>query len=221
MLVCEFILQHRLVIYQNDYLKQFWISANCPDGALRLVGGSTDREGRVEVCVGGRRWRTVCNGSQLGGAVCSQMGYIFEGKRSGLIKLWTLWSTNRKHCGKLISSWSIYPEHKLNCTQLSNGTWHCSPVEQQCDSFAELGVVCINYEEFYERSRDSTLSTQLPPVSSSPDNDTGTEPVGAENSTTFIAGIGVLVALLLAVSVGWTVSCVILLRRGHTVHKQQ
>ncbi len=50
------------------------------------MGGSTDREGRVEVCVGGR-WRTVCTGSQeLAGAVCSQMGYIFEGNR-GLITL--------------------------------------------------------------------------------------------------------------------------------------
>ncbi len=29
-------------------------------GEIRLVGGSTDREGRVEVCVGGRRWRAVC-----------------------------------------------------------------------------------------------------------------------------------------------------------------
>ena len=43
----------------------------------------------------------------------------------------------------------------------------------------------------------------------------------ADNSTTFIAVIGVLVAVLLAVSVGWIVSCVILLRRGQTVHKQQ
>ncbi len=39
-----------------------------------------------------------------------------------------------------------FPEYRLNCTQLSNGTWHCSPVEQQCDSFVELGVVCKNYE---------------------------------------------------------------------------
>ncbi len=50
------------------------------------MGGSTDREGRVEVCVGGHmggRWRTVCTGSQeLAGAVCSQMGYYtFEGNR--------------------------------------------------------------------------------------------------------------------------------------------
>ncbi len=42
-----------------------------------------------------------------------------------------------------------FPEFRLNCTQLSNGTWHCNPVEQQCDSFVELGVVCINNEEFY------------------------------------------------------------------------
>ncbi len=54
-----------------------YITADCPDEALRLVGGSTDREGRVEVCVGGRRWRTVCTGSQeLAKDVCSQMGYV-------------------------------------------------------------------------------------------------------------------------------------------------
>ena len=43
------------------------------------MGGSTDREGRVEVCVN-KRWRTICTGSQeLAVAVCSKMGYIFEG----------------------------------------------------------------------------------------------------------------------------------------------
>ena len=36
-----------------------------------------------------------------------------------------------------------FSEYRLNCTQLSNGTWHCSPV----DSFVELGVVCKNYED--------------------------------------------------------------------------
>ncbi len=106
-----------------------------------------------------------------------------------------------------------FPEHRLNCTQLSNGTWHCSPVEQQCDSFVELGVVCISYEEFYERSRDSTLSTQLPPVSCSPDNDTGTEPVGAENYTTFITGIAVLVVLQAATIIALISTCVVFKRK--------
>ena len=42
-----------------------WINlnaiANCADGDIRLADGSTDREGRVEVCVDGR-WGTVCGG---------------------------------------------------------------------------------------------------------------------------------------------------------------
>ena len=41
------------------------------------MGGSNDREGRVEVCVGGR-WRTVCTGSQklavLARGVCLRIG---------------------------------------------------------------------------------------------------------------------------------------------------
>ena len=47
---------------------------------FRLVGGSTYREGRVEVCVDGR-WGTVCGNSQEGiaGAVCSQLGFPAEG----------------------------------------------------------------------------------------------------------------------------------------------
>ncbi len=55
-------------------------TANCADGEIRLVGGrDTDREGRVEVCAN-RRWRTVCTGSQvLAGAICSRIGYTFEG----------------------------------------------------------------------------------------------------------------------------------------------
>ncbi len=73
--------------------------------------------------------------------------------------------------------------------------------------------VYISYEEFYERSRDSTLSTQLPPVSCSPDNDRGTEPVGAKNSTTFIAGIAVLVVLQAATIIALISTCVVFKRK--------
>ncbi len=145
-----------------------------------------------------------------------------------------------------------FPEYRLDCTQLSNGTWHCSPViEQQCDSFVELGVVCKNYEDVYnENLRNCTefpvTTTQSPTTQQGklinakdimysttsqvlyytykiPLWHAVTTPVACTgNSTTVIAGsIGVLVALLLAISVGWIVSCVILLRRGQNVHKQQ
>ena len=55
---------------------------NCVDEEMRLVGRSTNREGRVEVCVDGR-WGTVCNSGIEGiaGAVCSQLGFPAEGKK--------------------------------------------------------------------------------------------------------------------------------------------
>ena len=59
----------------------------------------------------------------------------------------------------------VFPEYRLDCTQLSNGTWHCNPVKQQCDSFVELGVVCKNYEDLYNDCALSTnmqVNTQMP-----------------------------------------------------------
>ncbi|XP_064397203.1 scavenger receptor cysteine-rich domain superfamily protein-like isoform X2 [Halichondria panicea] len=156
-------------------------TANCTDGALRLVGGSTDREGRVEVCVGGRRWRTVCTGSQeLAGAVCSQMGYIFEGSSVGV--------TNSFPPGAFL-------EYRLNCAQLSNGAWLYSLVKEQCDSFAELGVVCKNYKD----QPDIQVITQLPTTSCAPQSKEYLGCICTNNSTTFTAGSGVLATLPQAV----------------------
>ncbi|XP_064397189.1 deleted in malignant brain tumors 1 protein-like isoform X2 [Halichondria panicea] len=193
-----------------SYLSSTCFPALCTDGEIRLVDGSTDREGRVEVCAN-RRWRTVCTGSQeLAGAFCSQMGYIFEASAVALLP-------------KTFPP-GAFPEYRLDCTQLSNRTWHCSPVEEQCDSFVELGVVCKNYEDLYnDCSRNCTTSILPVTTKQSPTNKQVTIPTddaSFDNSTTIIAGIGVLVVLLLVVSVGWIVSCVILLRRGQTVHKQ-
>ena len=50
---------------------------SCTDGNVRLVDGSLDQEGRVEVCVNGV-WGSVCGhgwSSSDGRVVCKQLGY--------------------------------------------------------------------------------------------------------------------------------------------------
>ena len=50
---------------------------NCFEGEIRLRGGTTSREGRVEICLRGV-WGTVCDdgwGTSDARVVCRQLGY--------------------------------------------------------------------------------------------------------------------------------------------------
>ena len=110
--------------------------------------------------MGGRRWRTVCTGYQeLAGAVCSQIGYIFEGNTKIMYCGYNYLPTASAVAQPNSFLHGAFPEYRLDCTQLGNGAWHCSPVEQQCDSFVELGVVCKNYEDLYN---DCSMNCTLP-----------------------------------------------------------
>lgn len=58
------------------------VFSNCTNGDVRLMGGASDNEGRVEVCYG-RTWGTVCDNGWShhdGNIVCRQLGYQPLGK---------------------------------------------------------------------------------------------------------------------------------------------
>ena len=55
----------------------FFIDPPCSHGDIRLVGGATDNEGRVQVCVN-KQWGMVCNNRwsvEDAQVVCRQLGY--------------------------------------------------------------------------------------------------------------------------------------------------
>jgi hypothetical protein len=63
----------------------------CEDGDLRLVGGSNDREGRVQVCLL-NGWNTVCGRlrAQDQHVLCRQLGYLRNTSSSSKKKLTVL-----------------------------------------------------------------------------------------------------------------------------------
>ena len=80
-------------------------SAACTYGDVRLVGGTSQYEGRVEVCINNNVWGTVCDnswGSPDATVVCRQLGYAYAGCKS--LILYYNWGGSRKGGGVVYSN---------------------------------------------------------------------------------------------------------------------
>ena len=106
----------------------------CTNGSLRLAGGRSELEGRVELCYN-ERWGTVCDdlwGSADARVVCRQLGFSPNGSRAAG------GATFPRGTGAiLLDSVECTGEERtlLNCPTAGIGVHDCS-------HFEDAGVIC-------------------------------------------------------------------------------
>ena len=129
----------------------FLAGSTCLNGGVRLVGGTSTKEGRVEVC-NGEAWGTVCDdywGSLDAQVVCNQLGYSTDGMIKDLYR--PMWSSLLLSTGALAFSTAYFGRgtgpillDNVHCTGNESSLLECNHLYNQsnCAHSADAGVRC-------------------------------------------------------------------------------
>ncbi len=121
------------------------------------MGGSSTREGRVEVCVGGR-WGTVQNNnSQLVEFVCSTLGFPTEGRNSKHLNIVAV-SAYYFVGSKSVTTFGHGTAPIRSCV-IINSIIHCVDIAD--DDSMDLGVVCKTYQDVIGSVINRTINQTL------------------------------------------------------------
>ncbi|XP_064397403.1 neurotrypsin-like isoform X3 [Halichondria panicea] len=177
----------------------------CMEGEIRLVAGSTHREGRIELCSNGS-WGTVCGDGwteREAALVCSRLGYP---TLSG-----------------------IGPVYNVSCQMPETDTSDCNLIitPSSCHHSMDVGVKCLPFTDACAVSVNemSTSNRQPPTTTETPQPSDGattessiTQSTAVSTSGTLGALIGLLAAALVVVVTGWIVSCAYFQRKINKDH---
>ena len=134
---------------------------SCSDGTLRLVGGRSSNEGRVEVCINGM-WGTVCDGgwdNNDATVVCRQLGFPVGVSGSGIQNMIAyFYNLCSLSCYSFLVTSALYGyQHNfgrgtgpiflygLRCTSSESSLLNCSHSGIRfnwCSHYSDAGVVC-------------------------------------------------------------------------------
>ena len=127
----------------------YCFSAGCTHGSIRLVGGTDENEGRVEVCVQGT-WGTVCDdlwGYPDAQVACKQLGLPYTGI---LILTISAITYNAFNIGAVAYGSAYFGQgtgpillDNVQCTGDEDSLFNCTYLSNHnCAHFEDAGVMC-------------------------------------------------------------------------------
>ncbi|XP_064397420.1 uncharacterized protein LOC135344187 isoform X6 [Halichondria panicea] len=205
--------------------------ANCADRDIRLVGGATDNEGRVEMCTD-RRWMAICSNAsteQDAGQMCQEFRFasigaevlVFNPRRVPTINC-TIGDSGDLSCNESCDDGTT--DLGIRCVRQEV----LNQISTPCDNVTSVYNSTIQTNQTCEFSCDYCNTTASPSVSHVQGNAMSTDTVtsiytciesscGTESSTT---ALGVIVALLVALLVVLLIVCGVMWNRISQKHKQ-